>query len=81
MTVKHRRTPGRTRSDSHVQPQSASLNCKKNGEMREKCSWSLQQYLEKYIGKIVMHSIYRIIIGKFCNNECYIKPYQKYKEK
>ena len=34
----------------------------------------------KYIGKIVMHSLHHIIIEKFWNNECYIKPYQMYKE-
>ena len=39
MTVKQSRSPGRTRSDRHVQPHSASLNFKKFDEIREKCSW------------------------------------------
>ena len=43
---KERKTsPGRTRSDRHVQPQSTSLNCKKYDKMREKCSCSVQQKL------------------------------------
>ena len=36
MTVKQSRSPGRTQSDRHVKPQSASLTCKKYGKMQLK---------------------------------------------
>ena len=66
MTVKQRRSPGRTRSDRHVQPQSTSLNCKQYEEMCEKCSWRVQPRCTN--NAFIVNDLFDMIIYISVNN-------------